>query len=350
MDGYSKLAKPLHSIANLKEGHKFQDFWTEHCTMAFETLKQKLVSAPLLGYPDFSKEFDLEIDASFHGLSAVLSQQQDHGLVVISYASRGLRKHERNMNNYSSMKLEVLALYWAETVKFRDLLIGSKFVVFTDNNLCTTTARVGATEMRWIADLVQFNFSVKYRSGMTNRNADALSRKESHGHDPDGDHQIHQIDEMQCFFLHHSGSQIPTKMAETFSQSIDPVWFDEVKDRSESTEPAFATLASMPAEEIAKLQKTDNHIARVIDYLSKGKPTTPQLAKEEPYARKLLRQWSRLCFKDKVLFRVITESNEEIKQMIIPECLRDKVLSMMHDELGHAFAEKTLGLIKKRYY
>ena len=134
VDGYSKLAKPLHSIANLKKRHKFQDFWTEDCTLAFETLKQKLVSAPLLGYPDFSIEFVLEIDASFHGLSAVLSQQQDHGLVVISYASRGLRKHERNMNNYSSMKLELLALYWAVTVKFRDLLIGSKFVVFTDNN------------------------------------------------------------------------------------------------------------------------------------------------------------------------------------------------------------------------
>ena len=163
---------------------------------------------------------------------------------------------------------------------------------------------------------------------------------------------IRYIRLMRCsvVFCNTQAVRFLPKMAETFSQSTDPVWFDEVKVRSESTEPAFATLASMPAEEIAKLQKTDNHIARVIDYLSKGKPTTRQLAKEEPCARKLLRQWSRLCFKDKVLFRVITESNEEIKQMIIPECLRYKVLSMMHDELGRASAEKTLGLIKKRYY
>ena len=115
-------------------------------------------------------------------LGAVLSQKQDHGLVFIGYASRGLRKHKRNMNNYSSMKFELLALYWAVTVKFRDLLIGSKFVVYTDNNPLSyiqTTARVGATEMHWVADLAQFNFSVKYRSGKTNRNADALSRKSS---------------------------------------------------------------------------------------------------------------------------------------------------------------------------
>ena len=200
------MTKPLHSICNLQKGQKFQDFWTEDCTKAFETLKEKLISAPLLGYPDFNKEFIVEIDASFLGLGAVLSQKQDHGLVVIGYASRGLRKHERNMNNYSSMKLELLALYWAVTVKFRDLLIGSKFVVYTDNNPLSyiqTTARVGATEMRRVADLAQFNFSVKYRSGKTNRNADAMSRKSS----DETQTELH-LDEIQMCFSEHSGCEI----------------------------------------------------------------------------------------------------------------------------------------------
>ena len=66
------------------------------------------------------------------GLGAVLFQQQDNGKVVIAYASRTLRPQERNMNNYSSMKL--LALKWAVTEKFRDYLLGSRFVVYTDNN------------------------------------------------------------------------------------------------------------------------------------------------------------------------------------------------------------------------
>lgn len=74
----------------------------------------------MLGYPDFSKEFVLEIDASLQGLGAVLSQERDKKNVVIAYASRTLRPTERNMDNYSSMKLELLALKWSVTEKFRD--------------------------------------------------------------------------------------------------------------------------------------------------------------------------------------------------------------------------------------
>ena len=66
-----------------------------------------------------------------------MSQYVDGQLRVVSYASRALRPNERNMTNYSSRKLELLALTWAITEKFRDFLIGSKFRVYTDNNpLC----------------------------------------------------------------------------------------------------------------------------------------------------------------------------------------------------------------------
>ena len=92
------------------------------------------------------------------------------------------------MHNYSSMKLELLGLYWAVTVKFRDYLIGSKFIVYTDNNPLSylqSTAKVGATEMRWVADLSLFDFTIqyRYRSRCSNRNADALSRKPEHSLD-----------------------------------------------------------------------------------------------------------------------------------------------------------------------
>ena len=84
------------------------------------------------------------------------------------------------MQNYSSMKLELLALYWAVAVKFRDMLFGAHFTVYTDNNPLSyiqTTTKLGATEMRWAADLALFSFDVKYRSGRSNGNAEALSRK-----------------------------------------------------------------------------------------------------------------------------------------------------------------------------
>lgn len=123
----------------------------------------------------------MEIDASFEGLGAVLSQERPNGKIVIAYASRSLRKSERNMEKYSSMKLELLALKWSVSEKFRDYLLGSKFVIYTDNNplsyINKPNQRVDATTMRWIGELAQFDFTVKYRSGKVNRNADALSRR-----------------------------------------------------------------------------------------------------------------------------------------------------------------------------
>lgn len=76
------------------------------------------------------------------------------------------------------MKLELLAMKWAVTDKFRGYLLGSKFTVLTDNNpLCHLgTARLGALEQRWMAQLAVFDFEVQYRPGRSNKAADALSR------------------------------------------------------------------------------------------------------------------------------------------------------------------------------
>ena len=88
--------------------------WTTEATAAFDQLKQALTEFPVLVYPDYSKDFYLEIDASFRGLGACLSQQDSKGhLHPISEASRGLRGSERRYPDYSSFKLELLGLKWA---------------------------------------------------------------------------------------------------------------------------------------------------------------------------------------------------------------------------------------------
>lgn len=132
VEGFAKYAAPLHKlVAKLQPGRKkaqprasgaLQSHWDWSCEQAFQTLKGKLISAPVLGYADFSKPFVLEIDASNLELGAVLSQDQEGQRRPIAYASRGLRPTERNMSNYSAMKLELLALKWAVTEKFREYL------------------------------------------------------------------------------------------------------------------------------------------------------------------------------------------------------------------------------------
>ena len=85
------------------------------------------------------------------------------------------------------MTLEMFGLKWAVTETFRDYLLGSECTVYTDNNPLSyrqTSARLGATEMRWAAELAQFQLNIKYRSGKANSNGYALSRKLQHAQEP----------------------------------------------------------------------------------------------------------------------------------------------------------------------
>ena len=149
---FAKWANPLHDLicpivmkkthARIKLPPLQQNLppfeWTQLHQESFDRLKLALTSAPVLAYPDYDKPFLLETDASLKGLGAVLSQEDNDGNVcVISYASHALKPYEKSMQNYSSAKLELLALKWSVCEKFRDYLIGSKFTVLTDNNPLT---------------------------------------------------------------------------------------------------------------------------------------------------------------------------------------------------------------------
>ena len=81
------------------------------------------------------------------------------------------------MRNCSSAKLELLALKWAVTEKFRDYVLGSQFTAYTDNNPLAhiKESKLGAAQIRWLSELVLFDFDFKYRMGKSNQAADALS-------------------------------------------------------------------------------------------------------------------------------------------------------------------------------
>ena len=78
-----------------------------------------------------------------------------------------LKPYEKSMKNYSSVKLELLALKWSVCEKFKDYLIGSKFTVLTDNNPLTYvhTSRLGTSQICWLSNLALFDFDLKYHVG-----------------------------------------------------------------------------------------------------------------------------------------------------------------------------------------
>ena len=91
VSGFASIAKPLHRLT--EKTAKFK--WSLQCEQAFDDLKQRLTSAPILALPDFSNQFVLDTDASDVGIGAVLSQKQTDGSErVIGYASRVLSKPE----------------------------------------------------------------------------------------------------------------------------------------------------------------------------------------------------------------------------------------------------------------
>ena len=156
---------------------------------AFDALKEALVTAPVLGYPDFNREFMLESTASFKGLGAALFQKDETGkLHVIAYASQSLCPSERSMHNYSSVTLELLVLKCTVTEKFCDYLLGSKFHVYTDNSplAYVRESKLGASQIQWLSELALFDFTIHYRTGRSNRATDALSRH------PHTDEEINQ--------------------------------------------------------------------------------------------------------------------------------------------------------------
>lgn len=169
---FSKLTKPLTQC--LKKGNKI-DTTDKTYRDSFEHSKTLLINAPILQYPDFTKQFILTTDASNYALGAVLSQKVNGKDLPIAYASRTLNDHEIN---YSTTEKELLSIVWS-TKYFRPYLYGNKFKICTDHRPLVWLMSLkdpNSKLMRWKIKLDEFNFEIEYKKGALNSNADALSR------------------------------------------------------------------------------------------------------------------------------------------------------------------------------
>lgn len=164
---YSDIVEPAYVVT--RKDVKFE--WNDECQKAFNVISKALTEPPILAHPDPSKRFVLYTDASNFALGAVLEQEDK----VIAYASRTLLPAERR---YAAVEREILGIVWS-TDHWRHFLVSNRFTCFTDSKPLQGEIKkktLASRLLRFKLRLSEFDFEIKYRKGVDNGNADALSR------------------------------------------------------------------------------------------------------------------------------------------------------------------------------
>ena len=345
---FSRKMKPVYDLLQktdeMKTGKEKKQLdsktkieWTAEHQKVIEEMVDHLKSPSVIAYPDFSKPFILHTDASQEGLGAALYQVQDEKTRIISLASRTLNPAERNYRMHSG-KLEFLALKWSITEKFSDYLInGPAFEVVTDNNPLTyvlTTAKLQATGLRWVAELANYHFSIRYRSGKKHIDADYLSR----------DGAVDELEKLKdqadkCMKVEDTS----LVLTNAFNQDIG-VKHVKIETVELKVEDGAEKISK---EDLQAAQKEDTLISPVYAMVESGVKPKAGVLKTLPRDSKiLLKQLQKLSIVDGVLMR----TTAKLKQIVLPEKFHRLVYTELHEKLAHLGAERVLELAKVRFY
>jgi len=283
---FSSIAAPITQL--LKKSEPF--VWTDTQQQAFEKLKLKLVSPPILGFPQENAETIIYTDACGYGLGASITQIQEGTERVLAYASRTLSKTERN---YSTTEQECLAILFA-VEKFRPYVFHVKFKVITDHNALRWLFSVkdpNGRLARCSLKLQAYDMEVQHRPGKIHGNADALSRC-----------PLDARSSEECSIWQLDLTSFDVKSL----QNNDPMWKKIIFNRS-------------------------------------------NLDQEEKFVVKNLEDY---CLKEGILYHALYSREGRSWCLCIPKVMKSAVLESVHSDPsgGHLGSVRMYSLVSARYY
>jgi len=287
-------AAPLYALT--KKGAKYE--WTAECQRAFEAVKLRLMSEPIIALPMDTGTYTLDCDASNYGLRAVLFQEQSGIEKVIAYSSRTMSKPELH---YDRTPKELLAIVNG-LKQFRQYLTGRHFIILNDHAALSWLRRTLETMpqlARWLTFIEEFDYELVHRDGRKHSNADGLSRRAgplsvSYEGASESDSESTSSEELDMIF--HGGvteqdeavSSEESELREQISR-VRPV-------REPDKEQAETELEPSVRESLAAHQQSELEIRKLVQLRlqSPEQPALALLATESESAKRLHNQWERL--------------------------------------------------------
>ena len=291
---FSDLTKPLTKClkkgASITHNKEFVD--------CFESCKNLLMNEPILQYPDFEKTFNLTTDASNVAIGAVLSQGSIGNDLPIAYASRTLNESEQN---YSTIEKELLAIVYAVKY-FRPYLFGRHFNVITDHKPLEwlfSLKEPNSKLIRWKLKLQEYDYTIFYKKGKLNQNADALSRIEIHFNetndnsnidftDKEIENVINEIEQYAVTNENINDDDINSIIANIDEQSHMNIDIDDEDDQTQHSNTEYPNLEIPIA--IQELNKAQNQIEI---QLVNHSPNKPKIIKPFPNKQRIIAQISK---------------------------------------------------------
>ena len=346
IEDFAEVSSPLTLLTC-----KGQDWvWSCDQEQAFQRLKQNLVTAPVLHYPDPNLTYILDTDASASGVGAVLSQEKDGMEGVIAFYSRRLNDAEKN---YCVTRRELLAVIKA-VKHFRPYLYGRPFRLRTDHAsliwLCKRTEPTSQVA-RWLETLAEFSYSIEHRAGSKHGNADGLSRRPC-------------AECKQCKHIEErDGGPTKDELAALISDGQTFEWqqgklnvsYDMVPEtRGKASQAVHTVSLTGNTEELVRMQKQGyGPVALTYEAVSAGKDIDPEeLQRGSDELRRLERKTGSMYIDSTKLLKLVLPkggSGENKHVTIAPSEVRNKLVWDCHS-LVHSGTTRTLARLSLDWY